>query len=57
VRVCLSVSDEGDLKDLLPTDLLSHDEDLISILEEEDLGKTTAGEGPSLVVCVHPSYV
>ena len=42
--LCFFPTDEGDLKDLLPTDLLQHDEDLISMLEDEDLGKTTAGE-------------
>ena len=43
--LCFFHADEGDLKDLLPTDLLSHDEDLISMLEDEDLGKTTTGKG------------
>lgn len=56
--VCFFPTDEGDLKDLLPTDLLQHDEDLISMLEDEDLGKTTAGEDAfpiGLFVVLHAS--
>ena len=45
------LADEGDLKDLLPTDLLSQDEDLISMLEDEDLGKTTTGKGGPVYYC------
>ena len=56
--LCFFHADEGDLKDLLPTDLLSHDEDLISMLEDEDLGKTTGGkEGPFLLLLMGSAAV